>query len=89
MRRWSCRELGDIQLVLERAEIGSVGERWEEDAQDDDETVDKNGVEAGQAPLATAALGGGTVDLDLDTGPFVVTAAVFFLLFAVGFACYK
>ena len=91
MRRWSCRELGEIQLVLERAEDGSVGERWEEEAEDDDETVDEGGGGMGvnDAPMAAAALGGGTVDLDLDTGPFVATAVTFFLLFAVGFACYK
>ena len=60
------------------------------DIQDDEE--DDNMEAAGrtsQTPVAAAALGGGAVDLDLDTGPFVVTAVLFCLLFAVGFACYK
>lgn len=95
MRRWSCSELGDIQLVLERAESGTVGEMWEEaqdeadtNAMSEDAAAGGDGEGGGQAPTATAALGGGTIDLDLDTGPFVVVAAALSLLVAVGFACY-
>ena len=92
LRRWSCKDLGDLQLVLERAVEGSRGAVWEEDVQV--QTPPPTGAEgevragrAGGVGGVGVGLGGGEVKLDLDFEPLLYTALAFAALLVIGYAC--
>ena len=81
LRRWSCKDLGDIQLVLERAAEGSPGSVWEEDVQ-------KPPEEAADARPMARGMGGGEVKVDLDFEPFLYAALGLVGLLLVGYVCF-
>ena len=89
MRRWSCADLGDLQLLLERPEEGSIHMEWQEDEVEDvDEQIlsPTNGESSVNQPMG---LNGQNIDLDVDLAPFVAIFGTLAALFLIGFASYN